>query len=136
MGNKRGGKSHPRPYPLFQSPRRYPKFQPKTRPAEIVTLPLVANETSIENMLRECADANPILFDRKLYADADEDVMVQFTAPDDSNHHGDKSASETSSSEDNEPTTDPSVISASDSANNHVSRFNNPFRTNITVIVY
>ncbi|GAA0138283.1 hypothetical protein LIER_34911 [Lithospermum erythrorhizon] len=74
----------------------------------------------MDDLLRECEVANPIVFVNEPYANDDEDVIVQFIATDRSSHHND-SLSGTSSSEDDEPATDPSVISASDSGSNHVS---------------
>ncbi|GAA0151794.1 hypothetical protein LIER_10435 [Lithospermum erythrorhizon] len=118
MGNQRGGKTHPGPWPK-------PKPNSNSRPDELPTLPPVANNVSMDDLLREYKVENPIVFvNEPSYADYDddEDVMAQLIATDRSSHHGVSLSETSSSSEDDEPATDPSVISASDSGSNHVSR--------------
>ncbi|GAA0154304.1 hypothetical protein LIER_43271 [Lithospermum erythrorhizon] len=115
MGNQRGGKAHPRPWPK-------PKTNSNSRLDELPILPPIAKDVSIDNLLRDCEDANSMVFEP--YADYgdDLDVMEQLIPTDHSSHHGASLFETSSSSEDDEPTTDPSVFSASDSGSNHVSR--------------
>ncbi|GAA0172909.1 hypothetical protein LIER_43936 [Lithospermum erythrorhizon] len=100
-GNKRGGKAHPGPWPKNRTSSTNASTNHVVNVAPLLTLHPVVNDTSMHDLLRECEDANPEVFVNNLYVD-EEDVMAQFLAPDGSSHHG-ASASETSSSEDDEP---------------------------------
>ncbi|GAA0165528.1 hypothetical protein LIER_20911 [Lithospermum erythrorhizon] len=120
MGLRRGGKAYPGPSLKNKTKCTNVRTNHVVNYAPLLTLPPLTNDTSIDDLLRECHDANAEVFVDNLYAN-DEDVMTPFLVPDGSSHHG-AFASETSSSEDDEQATAPSVISASTSNGNHVSR--------------